>query len=277
MITWNSTYVGPPTPGRAPQPGEPGKYYPRGRNFARGWRPTTSRARPTCACAGPGGEEAVRPALPGTCCIGIASDVRSIALEVGVQVVGFESWDPQAHDYTALASRSGEQVPTPCSSAVRRHASGTCGQGLPLGSRPARADPHSRRIHSDLAVRPARRRRPPRGSPSASRRRRRASQGCGQAVRYVIRSSDRSARRGLHGRDGPATEILSTRSPGRTEPKLGHAELSATPMSQRDPGKLLVRPQRRHDRGRRDHLPDRERRADDPQGDHAARVADAVG
>jgi branched-chain amino acid transport system substrate-binding protein len=36
---------------------------------------------------------------------GIASDVRHAAQKLGLRVVGFEAWEPHAHDYTALAHR----------------------------------------------------------------------------------------------------------------------------------------------------------------------------
>jgi branched-chain amino acid transport system substrate-binding protein len=106
MISGNATYVGLTHAGPGTETGEPHVYYPHGRNFARVVAADDFQGAADAVLARDLGVKKLYVLNDkDTYGFGIASDFRRSAEKLDLQVVGFEVWDPKAHDYTALARR----------------------------------------------------------------------------------------------------------------------------------------------------------------------------
>jgi branched-chain amino acid transport system substrate-binding protein len=106
LVSGDSTYVGLTHAGPGTAPGEPDVFYPHGRNFVRVVAADDVQGAADALLARDLGVERLYVLNDkDTYGFGIASDVRHAAAKLGLDVVGFEAWNPKAHDYRALARR----------------------------------------------------------------------------------------------------------------------------------------------------------------------------
>ena len=107
MVSPANTYVGLTTSGPGSAAGEPAKYYPRGqRNYARVVAHDQYQGAADALLARAFGIKKLyvindKEAYG----LGVAINVRNASRKIGIQVVGFEAYDPKASSYEALASK----------------------------------------------------------------------------------------------------------------------------------------------------------------------------
>jgi branched-chain amino acid transport system substrate-binding protein len=107
MISPANTYTGLTAKGPGTAAGEPGKYYPTGkRNYARVVAQDQYQGAADALLAKRVGATKVyvlndKEAYG----LGVAINFRNIAKKIGVQLLGFEAFDPKASSYEALASK----------------------------------------------------------------------------------------------------------------------------------------------------------------------------
>jgi branched-chain amino acid transport system substrate-binding protein len=101
-----NTYVGLTRSGPGIAASEPERYYPTGRrNFVRLAAPDDLQGRAHAALARSRGVTRAFVLNDGADAysVGTATGFRKAARKAGIEVVGFETWDPEARDYAALA------------------------------------------------------------------------------------------------------------------------------------------------------------------------------
>ena len=107
IVSSASTYIGLTRAGPGSEPGEPGKYYPRGvRNFARVVPADHIQGAANAMLAKRLGIARLYILHDGTSYgVGLAGSVGKAAKKLGIEIVGVEVWDARARSYAALAGR----------------------------------------------------------------------------------------------------------------------------------------------------------------------------
>jgi branched-chain amino acid transport system substrate-binding protein len=107
MISPANTYVGLTQSGPGTAAGEPAKYYPTGkRNYARIVAADNFQGAADAMLAKQLGVKRLYILNDKESYgLGVATNTRNAARKLGIQVVGFEAWDPKASSYEALATK----------------------------------------------------------------------------------------------------------------------------------------------------------------------------